>query len=162
MIALDVLVDRLLRPLPQIVDIGLSVKRGQQGRERRHAADIGRNIDVALLEVEIRRPAAAQGEGDVLAESGGLIAVLVFGDEFLDAGERRNIAFREFLANRQAQRMIAGGCQVGVVPRRIDRGHHREKSGAGVKLAGFRGAACIAGREGQELLKTQSDTIHPL
>ena len=53
-------------------------------------------------------------------------------------------------ADRHAERMIAGRRQVGIVPGRIDRGHHREKTGAGVKLAGFGGRGMQCPRGGQK------------
>ena len=72
------------------------------------------------------------------------------------AGERGNLSLGQFFLDRFAERMIVRRRQIRLVAGRVDRGHHREKAGAGIELPGFgreRGR-----REGRQQEKRKRDT----
>ena len=131
-IARDVLVDGGLRTLPEVFDAGLLIKSGEQRREAFERNDVRRNLDFLLVDGELGRPVAGDGERDVG------VNLRVLGEECLEGDERRNTFLGELIAYGFAQRMIVGGIDLGIVACGVDGRHDGEKRGAGVKLAQLR------------------------
>ena len=84
MVTLQVLFNRRLRTLPEILDVRFPVKRRQQPTQRLHGSDVRRNIHVALLDGECRRPAGCERERNVLAELERIVFLTVALEEVFD------------------------------------------------------------------------------
>ena len=149
MIGLDHIVQRRLRLLPKIVDAGFLVEIGDQFVQPIQLADIRRDLLRRHPELEIGRTLEREREGDVLAQFGLRVFLVVVGEKLLQRFHRIEMFLGDGVANLLAQRRVGVRIQVGVVSGGIDRGQNGEQRLAAVQLALLRLAAAPARSAGQ-------------